>query len=206
MFLAAVAVAGTWMLARHQPQGSAHAEAVAQLTVRTQEVLSVSIDTPHSPRDERRLPIAELRALISTKPGDLLDEKRLAADRGALEASLVARGFLAAKVAPASVTFAKTGAAYVVFDVTRGPMFHLRSIKVTGPGEADADVVTLSEGDDAIQSRIERARQTLADVLSHKATKSRVELHVHEDLSTASVDLELATTDVTVMRQSLLSR
>jgi len=202
MFLAAVVVAGTWMAAQHLPRGEAHAEAALK-QVRTQEVQSISIDTPKSPRDERRLPISELRTLLSTKAGDLLDQQKLEADRRALEATLVARGFLAAKVSPASVTFANNGGAYVVFDVERGPMYRLRSITVTGPGEADADVVTLSAGDDAIRSRIERARQSLAEVLVHRASKSQVEVHVHEDPATATVDVELATTEVTVLRQSL---
>ena len=180
-----------------------HAEAVLK-RVRTQEVQSVSIDTPRSPRDERRLPISELRTLLATKAGDLLDEQKLEADRRALEATLVARGFLAATVSPASVTFADNGGAYVVFDVDRGPMYRLRSITVTGPGEADAGVVTLSPGDDAIRSRIERARQSLADALAHRATRSHVEVQVHEDPATASVDVELATTEVTVLRQSLI--
>jgi outer membrane protein assembly factor BamA len=205
MFLAAIVVAGTWLAARHLPQGEAHAESVEK-QVRTQEVQSISIDTPKSPRDERRLPISELRMLLTTRPGDLLDQQKLERDRKAIEATLVARGFLAARVAPASVTFTNNGGAYVVFDVERGPMYRLRSVTVTGPGEADLDVVTLSAGDDAIHSRIERARQTLADAIAHRSTKSRVEVRLHEDPATASLDVELATTEVTVMRQSLLSR
>lgn len=205
MFLAAVVVAGTWVAARYVPQGEAHANATAK-QVRTQEVQSISIDTPRSPRDERRLPISELRTLLTTKPGDMLDEHKLEVDRASLQTTLVSRGFLAAKVSPASVTFAKTGGAYVVFDVDRGPMYRLRSVTVTGPGEADADVVTLSSGDEAIRTRIERARQTLADAVAHRSTKSRVEVRLHEDPATASLDVELATIEVTVLRQSILPR
>jgi len=160
----------------------------------------VSLDTPRSPRDERRLPIAELRGLLATRPGDLLDADKLDGDRRALEAALRARGFLAATVAPASITFATRGGAYVVFDIERGPMFRIGKIRITGPGEADAGVVTLSSGDDAVASRIERARQTLADVLSRGAGGSRVELFVHEDRETATVDVELSTSEVSVMR------
>ena len=199
MFLAAVVVAGTWMAAKHLPHGEARADAVEQ-QVRTQEVQSVSIDTPRSRRDERRLPISELRSLLATKPGELLDEHALETDRRALQDALVARGFLAATVAPASVTFAKSGGAYVVFDVDRGPMYRLRSVTVTGPGEVDASVVTLSPGDDAIPTRIERARQALSDAIAHRASRSRVEVRLHEDPATASVDVELATTEVTVLR------
>lgn len=187
MFIAAVVVAGTWMVAKHLPHGEAHAEAVEK-QVRTQEVQSVSIDTPSSPRDERRLPISELRSLLSTKPGAMLDAEALEADRRALQANLVARGFLAATVAPATVTFAKNGGAYVVFDVNRGPMYRLRSITVTGLRPADADVVTLSSGDDAVQSRIERTRQTLAE-----AANAAIEVKLREDPASASLDVELTT-------------
>jgi hypothetical protein len=193
MFLAAVVVAGTWVAARHLPRGEARAESSAHIDVRTQEVQSISIDTPSSPRDERRLPISELRMLLSTKPGELLDQQKLDTDRKALEGALVARGFLAARVAPATVTFAKNGGAYVVFDIERGPMYRLRAVTVTGPGHVDAEVVTLSAGDDAIRSRIERARQTLEDAVAHLPTKPTVEVRLHEDPATASLDVELAT-------------
>lgn len=206
MFLAAVVVTGTWVAARHLPRGEAHAMSAALVEVRTQEVQSISIDTPRSPRDERRLPISELRTLLTTKPGEMLDQQKLEADRKSLETTLVSRGFLAAKVAPASVTFAKNGGAYIVFDVDRGPMYRLRSVTVTGPGAADADVVTLSPGDDAIRARIERSRQMLADTIARRATRSLVEVHVHEDPATASLDVELATTEVTVLPESILSR
>ena len=193
MFLAAVVVAGTWVAARHFPRGEGNAEASAHVDVRTQEVQSVSIDTPTSPRDERRLPISELRMLLSTKPGDLLDQQKLDSDRQAIEGALVARGFLAARVAPASVTFGKGGGAYVVFDIERGPMYRLREIRVTGPGAADAEVVTLSAGDDAVRARIERARQTLEDAIAHHPSKPTVEVRLHDDPKAASLDVELAT-------------
>lgn len=187
MFLAAMVVAGTGLAARYVHHGEARAAAVAK-PVRTQEVQSVSIDTPTSPRHERRIPIAELRALLETKPGELLDQQALVHDRKAIESALVARGYLAAKVEEAHVTFAKTGGAYVVFDVDRGPMFRLRAITVTGPGAKEADVVTIASGDEALPARIERAKQTLAD-----ATKLQVEVVLHEDEKAASLDVELVT-------------
>ncbi len=204
MFLAAMVVAGTWFAATHLPTSEARAEST-QLQHAPQEVLSVAIDTPQSTRESRRLPLAELRSLITTRPGEQLDAFKLEADRRAIEDALVARGYLGAHVASPSVTFAKAGGAYVVFDVDRGAMYHLRSITVTGPGEHDAGVVTLSTGDDAVRSRLERARQALAEVLANRASKSRVELHVHEDPATASLDVELATTEVVVMRSSVLA-
>ena len=196
----AVIVVGAWFAARHLPHGQASADAVVDTSVRTQEVQSVSIDTPRARREDRRLPLAELRSLLTTKPGELLDEHKLDADRRVLEEALVGRGYLAARVAAPSVTFAPNGGAFVVFDVDRGPMFRLRSVTVTGPGEADVGVVTISAGDDAVPARIERARQTLQDVLANRASKARVEARVHEDFANASVDVELATVEVTVLR------
>jgi outer membrane protein assembly factor BamA len=191
MFLAAVVVAGTWVAAHELPRGEAHAGAVVEDVVRTQEVQSISIDTPRSPRDERRIPIQELRSLVSTKTGDLLDDQKLTADRRVIEDALVARGYLAATVAPASVTFTKNGGAYVVFDVERGPLYRLGEVTVRGPGAGDADVVTIATGDEAMRSRIERARQTLADAVGHRGLT--VEMKLHEDRATATVDVDLIT-------------
>lgn len=191
MFLAAVVVAGTWVAAHELPRGEAHAGAVVAPAVRTQEVQSISIDTPRSPRDERRLPIQELRTLLSTKPHELLDDQKLARDRRVLEDALVARGYLAATVEPASVTFTKNGGAYVVFDVERGPLFRLGEVKVSGPAAGDADVVTIATGDEAVRSRIERARQTLADAVAHRGIT--VELALREDRATATLAVDLIT-------------
>jgi hypothetical protein len=187
VFLAAVVVAGTGLAARYLHRGEAYAEAVMK-PVRTQEVQSVAIDTPSLPRQEHRIPSAELRSLLATKPGEMLDAQALVHDRKAIQDALVARGYLSATVDEAHVTFAKTGGAYVVFDVTRGPMYRLRTITVTGPGAKDADVVTIASGDEALPARIERAKQTLAD-----ATRLQVEVVLHEDEKAASLDVELQT-------------
>src|SRR5436190_12636000 len=117
MLLAAVVVAGTWLAARHLPHGEARADASPTADVRTQEIVSISIDTPQTRTSlERRLPISELRGVLTSKPGDLLDATKLDVDRRALQDRLAAHGYLAAQVAPASVTFGRNGAAYVVFD------------------------------------------------------------------------------------------
>ena len=189
MFLAALVVAGTWVAAHHLPHGEAFAESATSVAAsRPQQVQSVSIDTPSSTREARRLPLAELRALITTKPGEQLDAFKLDADRRALEESLVARGYLAAHVAAPSVTFGKNGGAFVVFDVDRGPMYHVRNVEVTGPN-ANA-VITLSPGDEAIGTHVDRARQALVDA---SRTKSPVDVQLHEDAATASLDVTLTT-------------
>lgn len=189
MVLAALVVAGTWLAAHELPRGEAHAGSVLEDPVRTQEIVSVSIDTPSSPRDERRIPIQELRALLATKPGELLDEQKLATDRRAIQGALVARGFLAATVAPASVTFRKNGGAFVVFDVDRGPLYRLGEVTVTGPGSTD--LVTIATGDEAVRARLDRARQTLAEAVAHR--KLTVEMKLREDRASATVDVDLIT-------------
>src|SRR5688572_24215895 len=113
MFLAALAVVGTWIAVRHVPtHGTANAAAVVDTAARTQEIQSVSIDTPRARREDRRLPLLELRSLLTTKPGELLDAQKLEADRRALEGALTSRGYLAARVSPASISFGANGGAY----------------------------------------------------------------------------------------------
>ena len=71
-------------------------------------------------------------------------------------------------------------------------MFHLRNIEVTGAGK-DTTVVTLVTGDDALRSRIERARVELADALARRGRPAGVELSIHTDVAAAAVDVVLAT-------------
>lgn len=154
--------------------------------VRAQEVQSISIDG-------RGLPLASLRAVLTTQVGQLLDAKVLERDRGALESELSARGYLAARVELASVTFAANGGAFVSFQIAQGALFHLRSVTVMGATERDAGVVTLSSGDEANAGRIERARQTLLDNLVRRGKASQVEVTMQLDVASALVDVKLVT-------------
>ncbi len=79
----------------------------------------------------------------------------------------------------------------MTFQVTKGPVFKLRSVTVTGATERDAGVVTLSAGDDAIADRIERARQGLAETLSRRGKPSQVTVATRADLAAGVVDVEL---------------
>jgi len=180
--LVVVAAAVAWAAIRHLPAGEAEA---TPARIPAQEIQSVSIDG-------RRLPLADLRALLATRPGDLLDDARLERDRAALEAALSARGHLAARVEPADVVYGEAGGAYVTFDVVQGPVFKLRSVTVTGATEREAGVVTLNPGDDASARRIERARQTLEEMLVHRGTPARVTVAIHVDRPASVVDVELA--------------
>lgn len=157
----------------------------AAVTQPIAEVRSVSLDG-------RRLPSARLRAMLETHAGAQLDTVALAHDREALAAELASMGYLAARVAPAVVTFDTAGAAYVTFDIDPGKLFHLRSVTVTGPGK-DLMVITLGPGDDAVKTRIDSARQALADALARRGKPATVELSVHTDLAAAAVDVVLAT-------------
>lgn len=181
--LTALVVIGAWGLIRHLPE---EARADTRPVIDQRQVQSIAID------GRRGLPISALRAAVSTKVGELLDDQRLALDRAAIAAELEGRGYLAARVAPASVTYGPRGGAYLVFDVEPGPMFHLRTVTVTGPGRRDAAVVRLAAGDEASRDRIALARQTLAESFLHRGGKG-VDLQVTADAATAELDVELAT-------------
>src|SRR6185436_18063159 len=173
-----------WAGIRQLPASEAQADTAPALDRR--QVQSIALD------GGRNLPSSALRAAVSTKVGDLLDDRKLAADRAAIEAELEARGYLAAKVSPANVTYGPHGGAYIVCDIERGPMFHLRSVSVTGPGQRDAAVVRLAAGDEAIPGRLSLARQALADSYARRGGK-QVELLLTKDAATAELDVELAT-------------
>ena len=186
VFVVALVIVGAWLMVRHGPITFANAQtAVDRPALRLQEVRSVSLDG-------HKLPLAQLRAVLETHPGEQLDPGRLQRDQGAMERALSDQGYLAAHVEPAQVTFDAAGAAYVTFEVDQGQMFHLRDVEVTGVGKGAA-VVTLSSGDDAIRDRVEHARQGLVDALARRGRPAAVELSVHTDLAAAAVDVVLAT-------------
>ncbi|HEY4244743.1 MAG TPA: POTRA domain-containing protein [Kofleriaceae bacterium] len=140
----------------------------------------------------QRLPEAELRETLRTKIGDALDAAQLERDRAAMQALLAGQGYLAARVAPAELTIRPGGDAYVNFAVDPGLLFHVRRVEVTGAGR-DANVVTVSAGDEALAGRFERARQALADALARRGKPARVDLTVETDTAAAVVDVKLAT-------------
>jgi hypothetical protein len=182
--LTALVASGSWVAIRHLPESEAKADTTPGLDAR--RVQGIALD------GGRGLPSSALRAVISTHVGDLVDDQRLDRDRAALQSELEARGYLAAKVAPASITHGPRGGAYLVFDVDAGPVFHLRSVTVTGPGRRDAGVVQLAVGDEASHGRMLLARQTLADTFLRRGGKS-VDLQVTTDATAAALDVVLAT-------------
>jgi outer membrane protein assembly factor BamA len=164
--------------------GACAAEASQPASLPAQQIQSVSIDG-------RALPLAALRAVLSTQPGATVDVARLEQDRVALQAELASRGHLAAHVDPASVVYGPTGGAFVTFQVTKGPVFKLRSVSVTGASERDTGVVTLTPGDEASADRIERARQALAENLARRGKPSHVSVALRADQAAGVVDVEL---------------
>jgi outer membrane protein assembly factor BamA len=183
---AAVVIVVAWATFRQLPTTTASAgTAATQPVAHLQEVRSISFDG-------RRLPLARLREVLATRPGEPLDPRRLERDRDAMERQLAGLGFLAARVEPAVVTFDAAGAAYITFEIDQGKLFHLRNIAVTGAGK-DAAVVTLAAGDDAIRDRIEHARDALAEALARRGKPAAVQLSVHTDIAGAAVDVALAT-------------
>ncbi|HVK88835.1 MAG TPA: POTRA domain-containing protein [Kofleriaceae bacterium] len=184
LMLAAVAgLAGCEAQAALATRGDVAADPVAANPRARKTIESVAIDGDN-------LPLAALRDLLSTRPGDAIDPQRLAEDRSALERALEARGYLAAKVAPAEVSYG-AGSAFVTFPIEQGVVFKVRSVRVTGANDRDAGVVTLVAGDDAIASRIEHARQLLSDHLARRGKPHSVTVSVDTDLAAAAVDVEL---------------
>lgn len=180
--LAGLAVIAGAVVIKTLPEGQAEADPQPG---RPQEVQSVAIDG-------RGLPTAALRASLSTHAGEPVESAKLEADRAALEHVLVARGYLAAKVEPAQVSYDSYGAAYVTFAVAQGPLFHVRSVKVTGAAERDAGSVTLARGEAVDAERLERARTAIADRLAARGKRVDVEVRMTPDQGTHGVDVELA--------------
>lgn len=178
VLLAVAAVTATVWVAVSQLPGEARADQSAPVE-RVQQIKSVAIDGED-------LPLAALRGALRTEVGGFVDDALLESDRKALEQVLAERGYLAANVASASVTFDPSGA-YVVFSVELGPLFHLRRITVTNTASATSHVVTLAEGDIASPSRLERARRSLAASVPGRT----VELSTSTDRSQAAVDVSL---------------
>lgn len=188
-------VFGTWAAVRLVPE-EASAEVVHLVTSAPNAVKGVALDG-------RNLPTSDLRAVLGTEVGHPVDEHQLELDREALTMTLAARGYLAAKVSTA-ITPATDGM-YVVFDIETGPMFRVRSIEVTGPGQRFESTVMLVSGEEANESRIARARQALADMLTRRnAGKVTVEVALHANPTTATVDVELSTRITTITASKLM--
>lgn len=178
------AVAGVVGLVESLPEGDAHADPIV---VRTKEVQSISID------GGRGLPVSNLRDAMQTKLGAVVDTATLEQDRHTLEQQLALRGYLAAKVAPPVVTFGSSGGVYVVFDVERGPLFHIRNVRLEGTSWADAGVMPLARGDEANGERLARVRHAAEATLARHGKPLTVEVALQTDHADAMVDVVLTT-------------
>ena len=184
ILLSILTVCAGWAVVHELPDE----EVVAVPTVAPQQVLSIALDG-------KDLPFASLRASLSTRVGEQLDDHRLVRDRAALEAALIARGYADANVSAPTIAFAKSGGAFVTFDIAQGPLYRIGNVKITGVADRDRDstgVLTLGTGDDANPLRIEGARLELADNLARHGRPLAVEARQSVDRATASVDIELA--------------
>lgn len=171
-----------YVVVRALPEHEADAETRVS---HPQEIQSVAIDG-------YRLPMADLRATLTTHAGDQLDSAKLDHDRSALETALVGRGYLSAKVSAAQVMFDSDGGAFITFAVTQGPLFHIRSIAVTGATERDAGVVTIAKGEVVRSDRLERARDAMAERLAARGKQGTVAVKLAPDEAAATVDVVLA--------------
>ncbi len=182
LVLTVLAGAAAYGVVRSLPEGEAVAD-VGHVT-RAQEVESVALEG-------RGLPMPALRAVLATKTGDIVDRAKLDHDRDALEATLVARGYLDAKVEPAQVDLDANGGVLVTFAIAQGPLFHVRSVSLTGAGERDAGIVTIAEGEVALPAHVSEARDALAERLAARGKRRPVTAQVTTDHASATVDVQL---------------
>lgn len=174
-----VAALAAWVVIRHLPERQAVAGVAHAVPRAGAMVESVALDGDD-------LPMAALRAALATRAGAPLDDATLARDRAALEAVLVARGYLAARVAPAQV-LSDGGAADVTFAVHPGRQFVISHSSVVGASPLDAGVVTLSPGDPVLASRLAEARQALtARLTSRGAAHAVVTTRITPDFAHAT--------------------
>ena len=181
--LTVVAIACAFAVVHNLPDGDAYAD---PLVVKTKDVHSISID------GGRGLPMAALRDAMETTVGAVVDTETLERDRHALARALADRGYLAATVAPPIVTFGKSGGALVVFDIDRGPLYHVRTISLDGQGW-EAGVLPIGSGDEASVERLERVRQAVQATLARHGTVLRVRLAVEIDHADAMIDVRYST-------------
>ncbi len=179
--LTVIAATGGLLVVENLPEGEATADAITH----GERIESISIDGGPG------LPLAQLREAMTTKLGSTVERAGLAQDRATLEITLASRGYLAAKVSDPVVTFGPTGGVYVVFDVERGPLFHIRRVTLEGTGWSDAGVVTIAAGDDALADRLDRARLAAQETLQRHGRHLAVALELASDPAQALVDVRL---------------
>jgi outer membrane protein assembly factor BamA len=185
VFLGLAAIAAGAVIVRELPEHQAEADA---RPVQPQEIQSVQFEG-------RGLPLATLRAAVTTHVGDQVDDIKLERDRTSLQTTLIAQGYLAAEVEHPTITF-DGGGAFVAYAIRTGALYHVRDVKVTTVAKdvniKDAGIVTLTKGDEAVAATIERARQHIIDVLASKSHKHSVDVKLHTDPGAGVVDVELA--------------
>lgn len=181
--LVTVAGIGAWGVVRQLSVSDTSAGPAT--AAKAQEIQSIALDG-------HGLPVVALRATLSTHVGDEVDTDKLERDRATLQAALEARGYLTALVRPAQITFGTAGGAFVTYSIAQGPVFHVRSVEVTGATAKDAGVVTIAPGDTMLADRVERAREALADRLATRGKARPVKVVLRTDASAAAVDVELA--------------
>lgn len=131
---------------------------------------------------------------MTLEVGDRYDAAKAAHDRSALEAALVERGYLIAKVDFPQVSYDATGGVFVTYAIAQGPLFHVRTVTVTGTTETMAGVVTLAAGEVVAADRIEKARLAMAERMAVRGKPASVVAKVVPDETTPVADVELAAT------------
>ena len=182
MVVALGVASAAWVVARALPEGEA--DAWPHLS-RPQEIQSVALEG-------RDLSVAALRSVLVTHTGEALDSAKLIADREALRSSLVASGYLDARVQAAQVSFDSSGGAYVTFALTPGALFHVREVRVTGAPASETGIMTIGRGDVIRADRLEQSRDALTTRLSSRGKHDQVTVRLVRDPATSTADIVLA--------------
>ncbi|MBA2539708.1 MAG: hypothetical protein H0V17_08750 [Deltaproteobacteria bacterium] len=172
------------LVVRSLPEGDAHADV---LVVKTQEVQSISID------GGRGFPLSQIRDALQTKIGSIVDPAKLEQDRVAVLRELTMRGYLSATVSAPVVTYGPEGGVYIVFDVERGPLFHIRNVTFAGDHWSEAGVVPLASGDEARGDRLARVRKAAEETLARHGKHLQVHVEITTDAADAMIDVRLTT-------------
>lgn len=179
VILAGLLLAGAaGVVAYELPERTAEADVRVS---RPGEVLSIALDG-------KGLPLTELRSVMKTHVGDLVANDQLAADRTAVAAALVARGYLDASVQPAQVSYDQSGGVFVTYAVTTGALFHVRDVRVEGADEHDTGIVTIARGDVVRAARISEVRDAIATRLVSRGKPGSVAVQL-EHVTASDVDV-----------------
>lgn len=140
------------------------------------------------------LPVAALERALATRVGAQLRADHLERDRRALVATLVARGYLAARVT--DVRLVRAGGVHLVFDVDAGGLYRVDEVRVTGRAARRfaelARVPTLLGGQPWQPERAADNVELLREWLARRGVRAEVTIRRSVDHVRHAVDVTFA--------------